>query len=227
MRKIIIICAVTLVGLCPFQAISQIVTKQEVKLFLKDGIRAVPSAEQKRKAVQWIQDLNLKDNQKVEMLSKVVADYLKAIRDWHNSHSYESVPAGINPKTGLPLSELERQIIIDSSIPDSVQGNFMKRLNENLTKKQVEAILDKWTIGKVDFTFSAYKTIVPDLKPKEQAVILGYLKQARAQAIGFKSMKEISAIFEIYKTKCEDYLNTHGRNWRQIYQDYYDKVHAK
>ena len=40
-------------------------------------------------------------------------------------------------------------------------------------------------------------------------------------------MQQISAIFEIYKTKNEQYLNNNGRNWRQMYKDYTDAVKAK
>jgi hypothetical protein len=61
-------------------------------------------------------------------------------------------------------------------------------------------ILDKYTVGKVAFTLQGYKAIVPDLTPKEETEILKNLKQARSQAIDYKSMNEISAIFEIYKT---------------------------
>ena len=53
------------------------------------------------------------------------------------------------------------------------------------------------------------------------------LKQAREQAIDYKNMNQISAIFEIYKTKCEQYLNGNGRNWRQLYKAYVDKVKAE
>lgn len=68
---------------------------------------------------------------------------------------------------------------------------------------------------------------MPDLTPKEETEILKNLKQAREQAIDYKNMKEISAIFEIYKTKCEQYLNNNGRNWRQLYKAYVDKVNTE
>ena len=103
----------------------------------------------------------------------------------------------------------------------------MNVLKTELDSVQVEAILDKYTIGKVDFTLKGYKAIVPDLTAKEETEILKNLKQAREQAIDYKNMREISAIFEIYKTKCEQYLNNNGRNWRQMYKAYVDKVNAE
>ena len=103
----------------------------------------------------------------------------------------------------------------------------MNVLKTELDSLQVEAILDKYTIGKVDFTLKGYKAIVPDLTTKEETEILKNLKQARSQAIDFKNMNEISAIFEIYKTKCEQYLNNNGRNWRQLFKAFVDKVKAE
>jgi hypothetical protein len=46
------------------------------------------------------------------------------------------------------------------------------------------------------------------------------LLEAREQAIDYKNMKQISAIFEIYKTKCELYLYQNDKNWKKIYSAY-------
>jgi hypothetical protein len=40
-------------------------------------------------------------------------------------------------------------------------------------------------------------------------------------------MLQISAIFEIYKTKSEQYLNSNGRDWKKLYKAYTDKVKAE
>ena len=37
----------------------------------------------------------------------------------------------------------------------------------------------------------------------------------------------ISAIFEIYKDNIERYFNSNGRNWRQMYKTYTDKLKAE
>jgi hypothetical protein len=125
------------------------------------------------------------------------------------------------------LSEMDRQLIICSTKPRSVHDNLMRVLRSELDSSQVESILNKYTIGKVAFTLKGYQAIVPDLTAKEEAEILKNLKQAREQAIDYKSIREISAIFEIYKTRCEQYLNNNGRNWRQLFKAYVDKVKAQ
>ena len=184
-------------------------------------------AELDKKAMEWVTALNLNDGAKAEKVKTAITTHLVAVREWHNSHPYTMIPEGINPTTGGKLSEMDRQIIICSTKPKSIHDNLMNVLRSELDSGQVEAILDKYTIGKVAFTLQGYKAIVPDLTAKEETEIVKNLKQAREQAIDYKNMKEISAIFEIYKTKCEQYLNNNGRNWRQLFKTYVDKVNAE
>ena len=188
---------------------------------------AKANVELQKKAVEWVGELKLNDSQKKKNVANAIAGHLKAIRDWNNEHPFTTVPAGINPATGNKLSELDRQIIANSAMPASIHEDLMNALKKDLTTEQTEAILDKYTIGKVAFTLNGYKAIVPDLTKEEEAKIVEYLEQAREQAIDYKSMKQVSAIFEIYKTKCEQYLNNNGRNWRQLFKAYVDKVKSQ
>ncbi len=184
-------------------------------------------AESGKKAGEWVASLNLSDNGKMQKVTQAIAVHLTAVKDWHNSHSFTLVPEGINPATGNKLSEMDRDIIICSTKPRAIHQNLMDVLKTELDSSQVEMILDKYTVGKVAFTLNGYKSIVTDLTPKEEAEIIKNLKQAREQAIDYKNMNEISGIFEIYKTKCEQYLNNNGRNWRQMYKAYSDKLKAE
>ncbi len=188
---------------------------------------AKANAETETKAAEWVDSLKLADATKAQRVTQVIATHLKTIRDWHNEHPYTTVPAGINPVTGKPLSTLDRQMIADSAMPKSVHENLMTGLRKDLTEEQVEAILDKYTIGKVAFTMKGYKAIVPDLTAEEEKTILGFLKQAREEAVDYKSMPQISAIFEIYKTKSEQYLNANGRDWKKLYKAYTDAARAR
>ena len=179
----------------------------------------VDSATEK-KASAWVASLQLNNPQKEAAVTSLVATHLSEVRDWNNAHPYSTIPAGIDPATGKPLSNMDRQIIAVSAMPHSVHDSLMNGLRRELAPDQVAAILDKYTIGKVAFTLNGYKAIVPDLTPQEEATILANLQQAREQAIDYKNAKEISAIFEIYKTKCEQYLNSNGRNWHQLFKTY-------
>ncbi len=198
-----------------------------VLLSLVGSIQAKELSDQEKKATEWIKTLELNDKAKEKRLIKVVTKHLTAVKDWHDSHPASMVPEGINPRTGDKLTELDRQIIVDSSMPSTVHENLMDGLRGDLTKEQVEKVLDCYTVGKVAFTMKAYKEIVTDMTPKEEEMILGNLKKAREMAVDYKSMKEISAIFEIYKTKNEQYLNSNGRSWHQMYKDYVKALKEK
>jgi hypothetical protein len=180
-----------------------------------------------KRARTWTDSLKLNDKEKEGRVTAVILKHIKAVRDWNNEHPYTLVPEGINPLTGKPLSSLDREVIINSTKPKSVHENLMAGLRKELTQAQVEIILDKYTIGKVAFTMAGYKAIVPDLTAKEEETILGYLKEAREMAIDYKSMKQISAIFEIYKTKSEQFLNGNGRSWKALYKSYTDMIKVK
>lgn len=188
---------------------------------------STPDAQTIKKAQDWVTSLNLNDAAKETRVENVIATHLTAVRDWNNSHPYTQTPAGINPETGNKLSEVDRQIIACSTIPASVHENLMTGLRKDLNAEQVDAILDKYTVGKVAFTMKGYEAIVPDLTDTERNVIMTNIEQAREQAVDYKNMKEISRIFEIYKNKNELYLNTHGRNWHQLFKDYVNKVKAE
>jgi hypothetical protein len=189
--------------------------------------RAKSDADQAKKAVEWVGSLNLGDPAREARVKEIIVTHLKAVRDWHNEHPFSTVPAGINPVTGKPLSKLDREMIADSAIPKTVHENLMTGLRKDLSEEQVEAILDKYTVGKVAFTMNGYRAIVPDLTKEEEGVILGFLKQAREEAVDFKGMKAISGIFEIYKTKSEQYLNSNGRNWKALYKAYAEAAKAR
>ena len=192
-----------------------------------DGAISKSDSEQKKKADEWVGSLKLGDAPKEARVATVIVTHLKTIRDWHNEHPYTNVPAGNNPITGKPLSQLDRQMIADSSISKTVHEQLMTGLRSELTTEQVEAVLDKYTVGKVAFTMKGYKAIVPDLTADEEKTILGFLKQAREEAVDYKSMNEISAVFEIYKTKSEQCLNANGRDWKKLYKAYSEAAKAK
>ncbi|MFI1744695.1 DUF3826 domain-containing protein [Thalassobellus sediminis] len=179
------------------------------------------------KSENWVKELNLGDEKKEARITEVIAKHRTAVVNWHNSHPFDAVPAGINPRTGNKLTDLDRSIIADSAIPLSVHEALMAGLRADLDESHVEKILDKYTIGKVAFTLKAYHAIVTDLTAEEETVILKNLKEAREMAVDYKSMRQISAIFEIYKTKNEQYLNSNGRSWRQLYKDYVKRRKAE
>ena len=177
-----------------------------------------------KNAAEWTAALKLNNADKEKRVKALITTHLKAVHDWHYSHSYETVPAGINPVTGKALGPLDRQLIASSAMPKNVHDELMAGLRKDLTEEQVELVLDKYTNNKLASTLGKYKMIVPDLTAEEEKVIVANLKQAREQSIDYKTVKLVIEIFEIYRTKNEQYLISKGRNWAQLYKKYIDIV---
>jgi len=181
-----------------------------------------------KRAQSFVDSLNLNDKEKEIRVFNVIKTHMCAVRDWHNEHPFNTVPAGINPRTNEKLTDVHREVIACSAKPKSVHENLMSGLRKDLTEDQVEMILDLYTIGKFQFTLKGFKAIVPDMTEKEEAYVVQQLRLAREQAVDYKTMKgEISAIFEIYKDNIERYFNENGRNWRKMYKTYSDKLKAE
>lgn len=189
---------------------------------------AKSNAEIQSKAQSWVDELKLNDKEKENRLTNAIVKHMKAVRDWHNSHPYSEVPAGMNPSTGNPLNEVEREVIAVSAMPKSVHQDIMTALRKDLTEEQVDFILDKYTIGKFAFTYKGYEAIVGELTEEEKAFITKELRLARESAIDFKRMKGgISHMFEIHKTNIENYFNTHGRDWKKMFKSFVEKRNAE
>lgn len=179
-----------------------------------------------KKAQQIVAGLELQDRAAAEAATMAVYDHRRAVRDWHNSHPYTTVPE-TDPATGAKRSQAEREMIADLAIPADVHARFVSALSEVLTPAQVEQVFDAYTVGKVAFTMKGYRDIVPDLTDEEAAFIEGHLKQAREEALECKNMQAISQVFKEHKKLCEQYLNDNGRDWRALYQAHYDRVTAE
>lgn len=218
-RNLAVLCFAVCMSATSLKAQTEV---KPVQASLTEEQKTKSDAEQEKKATEWVTSLNLDNAAKEAKVKAAILTHLKAVRDWHNEHPFTTVPAGINPATGNKLSDLDRQVIANSAIPKTVHESLMNVLKAELTPEGVEAVLDKYTVGKVAFTLKGYQAIIPDLKPEEETKILSFLKQAREQAIDYKNMNQISAIFEIYKTKCEQYLNGNGRDWRALFKAYVD-----
>ena len=195
--------------------------------FGKDRVRAAAADESVyRKAQEMVAKLNLQDERAIGIATTAIYNHRRAVRDWHNAHPYTIIPE-VDPATGKKLSKVEREMMADRTIPIKERNRLMKDLKSVLTDEQIEQVLDEYTVGKVAFTMQGYRSIVPNMTAEDEQVLLGHLKQARSEAIDCKSMKAISQVFEIYKTKCEQHFNDTGRPWRQLFKAYVDKRNAE
>jgi len=181
-----------------------------------------------KRAQSFVDTLKLNDKEKGNRVFTVIKTHMKAVRDWHNDHPYTIIPKGINPRTGELMTDVHRDVIACSTKPTSIHENLMTGLRKDLTEEQVEKVLDLYTIGKYQFTLKGFKAIVPNMTEKEEAYVVSQLRLAREEAVDYKTMKgEISAVFEIYKDKCEKYFNENGRSWKLMYKEFTNKLKAE
>ncbi|MBD0831268.1 DUF3826 domain-containing protein [Aestuariibaculum sediminum] len=176
------------------------------------------------KASGWVNQININNDDTKTTVTSIITSHLTAVRNWHNSHSINDVPEGINPITGEELTELDRSIIVDSALPDEVHSELMNGLRKHLNQTQIDFILDQYTSNRVEETMKKYKDILFYLKSYEQTELIKNLKKAREMAIDFKNEAQISAIFEIYNTKNIAFLKRKGRNWDRLYKSYNDRI---
>jgi hypothetical protein len=179
----------------------------------------IMKTEQEVRASQWLGSFRLNDPEKEARLEAVIAAHLTAVREWHNEQLNKAVFEGTNYNS-ISQVPLKRQLADDAALPKSVHENLMAGLRKDLTGEQVEMILDKYTSSRVRINLAAYRAIVPDLTPEEDAALLALLQQAREEAVDYKSKEEIAAIFESYKTKCQQHLIAGGRDWNTLSNTY-------
>lgn len=158
---------------------------------------ATPASEAalEKRVAEMVAELKLNDPAKEARLKTILATDLRAVRDSHN--------AGFAPAK-------------------SVRVDLNKGLQAELTPEQIETVKDKLTIGKVPFTMKAYRQIVTNMTPEQDAKVLDFMKQAREECLDVKNADEMKPIFEKYKTQSEQYLTSQGYDWKALYRKFVD-----
>jgi hypothetical protein len=144
--------------------------------------------------------LALTDTSKsVKVHDTIIAQY-RALNAWHNEN---------DPKLKAAKSDTNTVAQIRSSLK-AQHEKFLSALADHLSPEQVEAVKDKMTYGKVQFTYKGYLLEYPQLTEERKAEVLRLLKAAREEAMDGGSSDEKSAIFNRYKGKINNYLSKQG-----------------
>ena len=138
-------------------------------------------------------------NQSAKVHDLIIAQY-RALRAWHEAN---------DPQLLAAKGDTNALTQIRGTLKSSHDG-FIAGLSANLTPEQVEAVKDKMTYGKVQFTFAGYLAAYPDLAEPHKQKILELLKQAREEAMDGGSADEKTAIFQKCKGRINNYLSQQG-----------------
>ncbi len=129
----------------------------------------------------------------------IVAQY-RSLRAWHdeNDSRLKAAKADTNATAQIRASL------------KMLHEKFLSALATNLSPEQIDAVKDKLTYGKVQFTFNGYMTAYPGLAEIHQQKILELLKLAREEAMDGGSADEKTAVFQKAKGRINNYLSKAG-----------------
>jgi Protein of unknown function (DUF3826) len=144
--------------------------------------------------------LALGDTNKIAKVHDAIIAQYRALNAWHdaNDAKLKAARADTNAVAQIRMSL------------KTLHDQFLARLAENLTLEQVDAVKDKMTYGKVQFTFNGYVSQYPNLSEENKQKILELLKEAREEAMDGGSAEEKTAVFQRYKGKINNYLSKQG-----------------
>jgi hypothetical protein len=155
--------------------------------------------------------LALPDPAAAKRVHDAILAHYEAINAWHaaNDGAVASLkkPA---PGASKPSDEAQAEIATRNAALAELHSAFLGALAKDLTPAQVEQVKDELTYNTVKFTYDNYLKFFPTLTDADKAVVLGYLKEAREQAIDGGSQPQKVAIFKVYKGRIQNFLSKHG-----------------
>ena len=144
--------------------------------------------------------LSLDDTNKAAQVYGIIVAQYRALNAWHGEN---------DAKLKAAKSDTNAVAQIRVSLK-SLHEKFLAALAESLSPAQIEAVKDKLTYGKVQFTYGGYVSQYPDLSDAHKAEILRLLKEAREIAMDGGSAEEKTAVFTKYKGRINNYLSKQG-----------------
>lgn len=142
--------------------------------------------------------LSLTDDVKAAKVKNVLVEQYRFLRDWQEQNQAK-IKAKDKEATEQAMAARKAQ-----------REKFLSLLSAELTPEQVEIVKDKMTYNKVKVTFDAYVAQNPTMNDEQKAKVLGWLRDAREEAIDGTSADEKSNIFNKYKGRINNYLAKEG-----------------
>ena len=156
--------------------------------------------------------LALTDTNKIAKVHDTIIAQYRALNAWHDANDSKLKATGKDTNT---VAKIRASL-------KTIHDQYLAKLAENLTPEQVEAVKDKMTYGKVQFTYKGYITQYSNLSEANKQKILEMLKEAREEAMDGGSAEEKTAVFQRYKGKINNFLSRQG-----IHPDNYKEKEKK
>jgi hypothetical protein len=156
-----------------------------------------------RRAAEVLATLGLKEGPNRQKVHDILIAQYRAIRDWHDTNA-----AALKVATGEQAQQIRASL-------KKLHDHFIAELSSVLSAEDIDKVKDKMTYNKVKVTFDSYCHNLPNLTEAQKEKVLGFLKQAREEAMDAGSSDEKSKIFRQYKGKINNYLLKEGYDSKQ------------
>jgi hypothetical protein len=202
MKPTIIIATLALLTANVFAAETKLTPEQEAKY-----TQAIEG-----RTADILKILALTDTNKIAKVHDTIIAQYRTLNAWHDANDAKLKAAG---KDTNAVAQIHASL-------QTIHDQYLAKLAVNLTPEQVEAVKDKMTYGKVQFTYKGYVTQYSHLSDENKQKILEMLKEARELAMDGGSAEEKTAVFQRYKGKINNYLSKQG-----IHPDNYKEKEKK
>jgi hypothetical protein len=180
----------------------------------KSEIEAAYTLAIDKRAAAIVSALDLKDPAKAARVSALLTNQYRSLR-----HRDEVIDQQLKTPTNNPAARPDRAAIFQN-LSKPLHDEFITKLSADLSPEQIEAVKNRMTYDKLKVTYDAYCQIIPNLTEADKAKIKDDLTLARDEAIDGGSADEKSAIFQRYKDRINEYLNTHGHDVNKAYKEW-------
>jgi len=156
-----------------------------------------------KRAADILTTLGLKEGSNRQKVHDILITHYRALKDWHDAND-----AALKRATGEQVQQIRASL-------KKLHDGFIAELSPVLSAEDIDKVKDKMTYNKVKVTFDSYCHNFPNLTEAQKEKVLGFLKQAREEAMDAGSSDEKSKIFRQYKGRINNYLAKEGYDSKQ------------
>ena len=166
--------------------------------------------------------LKLEDTAKAARVKEALVTQYRSLRELHDGRDAKLKSAAKEDKAQADSIKGESDAAVKK-----LHGEFVSKLEKELTSEQVEKVKDKMTYNVVTVTYNGFCDMIPELTETQKAYILAQLKDAREVAMDGGSSKEKHAIFGKYKGRINNYLSKEGYDLKKANKEWAERRKAR
>jgi hypothetical protein len=168
------------------------------------------------RATKIVKTLALEDSSKALKVRDIIANQYKNLNAFHEERKIALKEIGKDNSKAKSDSLSKIYTTESKLVLGKLHKVFLKNLNKELTKKQVDDVKNGMTYSVFPNTFRAYQDMMPDLTKKQKKQLFDYLYEAREHAMDAESSEKKHAWFGKYKGRINNYLSNEGIDMKVV-----------